>query len=116
SDHSWVGQTNAVTYSFTVTNFPATTANLSYETRLLLVGNNGASAGNYIDYNAANVIYLSVYQYNDGVRGIVLCKTNAPASSIYTPEFGGVGFLLFNTPGVASGGVGTWGLTIGVGG
>lgn len=109
--YSWVGESSNITYSFNIANFPAGTDKLKYEAHLLLVGNNGSSAGNYIDYNATNVLFLRVFQNGDGIGAELRYKAGSPQCGIYEPADGGCGVKLGGIYQQATA-IGTWGFTI----
>ncbi|PYJ02430.1 MAG: hypothetical protein DME25_15965 [Verrucomicrobia bacterium] len=103
SHYSWINPTNgAVTYSFTITNFPsAPTPGL--EARMLLVGNHFAP-GQFADYNETNVIYLRLYDVGGHFDEELYYKVNADHSSIFAGNF--LGRLSGASP------IGTWGITL----
>ncbi|MBI3852663.1 MAG: hypothetical protein HY298_20590 [Verrucomicrobia bacterium] len=102
-NYSWINPSNgAVTYSFTITNFPAAPTN-GFEARLMLVGNHLAP-GPFADYNETNVVYLRLYDVGGHYDEELYYKVNADHVSIFS------GPLLARLSGPSP--LGTWGITV----
>jgi hypothetical protein len=102
-DYGWLSAGDVpVTYTFTITNFPASNFD-GFEAHLMLIGN--ASGGNYADYNQANVIYFKVFDYGSAYGAELYFKANAASSSIYSGRKA-ASFYNQTSP------LGTWGITL----
>ena len=109
--YSWVGATEPVTYSMTITSAPVATN--CPEIDLYLVGNS-PSPGGSVDWNETNVIYLQIAYdgstNNPAFNGQLFYKTNAPNSN--SQYWGQKLASVYHTPKV----VGTWTVTFGTNG
>jgi len=103
---SWIGAgTTPVTFSMTITNYPDTNHS-GFESVIFLVPN-GAFGDPAIDYDAASVAQLAIFNNPDGsATGSFQFKTNQPEGN---SQFSGSGNLA--TILVPSGPLGTWSIT-----
>lgn len=92
NDLDWVGESGAITYSFTLSDFPtAITSGSAYEANMLLVGNQGNPLPNFADFNAANVLMFRVSDFGpqaflggaNQYGAELLIKTGSASSSIF---------------------------------
>jgi hypothetical protein len=121
SGYSWVGHTGPVTYSFTITNFPANATSLAAQ--MFLIAGNGAipSYETAPDYNETNVVIFAVQGNATNADGAVEYKVGEPngnamiyGNAPYTnaPGSGSANFGSGNLGGITNVGVlGTWSLT-----
>ena len=116
NDYRWIGASGPVTYSFTITEVPASATNTAFavatnvpEVDFLLVGNS-PNPGGSVDWNETNVIYLQIASsvgatwtnYNAQLN----FKTNAPQANPYWAD-GHALTAIWGTPRL----LGTWTVT-----
>ena len=88
-NYTWVGQTQPVTYSFTITNFPDWSTNGDFEAHLWLINydtlnNQNDETWSEVDYNGTDVIYLKLKNsYGSGVVFSFNVKTESSYSTSY---------------------------------
>lgn len=109
----WVGATNPVTYSLTITNFPNGAAYPGYQAHLFITTGTPAATETDPDYAETNLIFLDIHENADGsAYAAFRYKTNEPAANtmVYNsnPTNGPAGTL--GTVG-SSTVLGTWKLT-----
>jgi hypothetical protein len=101
---SWVGASGPVTYSRTIARFPDTN-HIGFQSVLFMVPN-GANGDQAIDYDAANVIQVTVTLNADGSAfGAFQFKTNQPSGN---SQFAANTLGSLSVPG---GALGTWSVT-----
>lgn len=77
---SWVGRSELLTYTFTVTDYPADKPGL--EIHLFLIGNGSTpSKDSIVDWNSENLAYLQVLGKSDGsASALFMFKTNVAST------------------------------------
>ena len=89
-NYTWVGRSQPVTYSFSITNFPDWTTNPSFEAHLWLINydtlnNPNDETWSEVDYNATDVVYVKLKNsYAGGAQFTFNYKTDAAYSPNYT--------------------------------
>ena len=89
-NYTWVGQSQPVTYSFTITNFPDSSTNADFEAHLWLINydtlnNQNDETWSEVDYNATDVVYVKLKNsYGSGVEFSLNYKTGSSFSTIFT--------------------------------
>jgi hypothetical protein len=104
--YSWVGASEPVTYSVTVTNYPGTN-NSGFQTQIFLVPGDSISAGESSpDYNEPNVVFLDIQNNNTGgAYATFRYKTNEPGGNSQIYGSGAIASIGTAQPN------GTWSLT-----
>lgn len=89
-NYSWVGSSQPVTYSFTITNFPDWNTNPSFEAHLWMINydtlnNKNDETWSEVDYNGTDVIYIKLKNTSIGTMVFSFnYKTDSAYSTSYT--------------------------------